>query len=63
MVTLLIVEDEKTVRLLTKAKLSPSYRILEAENGEAAWQILEHNHVDLLMVDIMMPTPSMPERS
>ena len=55
MVTLLIVEDEKTVRLLTKAKLSPSYRILEAENGEAAWQILEHNHVDLLMVDIMMP--------
>lgn len=55
MVTLLIVEDEKTVRLLTKAKLSPSYRILEAENGEAAWQILEYNHVDLLMVDIMMP--------
>ena len=40
---------------MTKAKLSPSYRLLGAENGGAAWQILVHNHVDLLLVDIKMP--------
>lgn len=41
MVTILIVEDEPTVRLLTKAKLHSLYRILEAENGEEALEVLE----------------------
>ncbi len=55
MVTLLIVEDDRMVRLLTRAKLGPAYRILEAENGEAALEVLDHEHVDLLVVDIQMP--------
>ncbi|MCD8084744.1 MAG: response regulator transcription factor [Clostridiales bacterium] len=55
MVTILTVEDDKMVRLLTKAKLSPRYRILEAANGQEALDILEHEHVDLLIVDIQMP--------
>lgn len=54
MVTLLIVEDDQIVRLLTKAKLGVSYRILEAKNGEAALEVLDHEHVDLLVVDIQM---------
>lgn len=55
MVTILLVEDEPTVRLLTKAKLHSRYRILEAENGEEALEALDHEHVDLLIVDIQMP--------
>lgn len=55
MVTILIVEDDAGVRLLTRAKLQSRYHILEAENGEAALEVLDHNHVDLLIVDIQMP--------
>lgn len=55
MVTILTVEDDKMVRLLTKAKLSPRYRILEAANGQEALDVLEHEHIDLLIVDIQMP--------
>lgn len=55
MVTILLVEDDYTVRLLTKTKLSPSYKILEACNGVEALGIMDHNAVDLLIVDIQMP--------
>lgn len=55
MVTVLLVEDEPTVRLLTKAKLHSLYKVLEAENGEDALEVLDHEHVDLLIVDIQMP--------
>lgn len=55
MVTILVAEDDKAVRLLTKAQLSDTYRIAEAENGEDALSVLEHEHVDLCIVDIMMP--------
>lgn len=55
MVTILIVEDDKMVRLLTKAQLSSLYKILEAENGEDALDVLDHHHVDLMIVDIQMP--------
>ncbi len=55
MVKILLVEDEKAVRALTKVKLSGKYEILEAEDGLAAFDVLEHTHVDLMIVDIMMP--------
>lgn len=55
MVTLLIVEDDEMIRLLTKTKLSPHYHILEAGNGEEALSVYENNHVDLMIVDVMMP--------
>ena len=55
MVTILLVEDEPTVRLLTKAKLHSLYKVLEAENGEDALEVLDHEHVDLLIADIQMP--------
>ncbi|MCD8381723.1 MAG: response regulator transcription factor [Clostridiales bacterium] len=55
MVTILIVEDDRMVRLLTKAKLSPQYSIREAANGQEALDVLDHEHIDLLIVDIQMP--------
>ncbi len=55
MVTILIVEDDQMVRLLTKTKLSQLYKIKEAADGEEALEVLDHVHVDLLIVDIQMP--------
>ena len=55
MISVLLVEDEPMVRLLTKEKLSPSYHVLEAGDGEIPLDVLDHEHVDLLIVDIQMP--------
>ena len=55
MVTILLVEDDPAVRLLVKAKLRNRYRILEACDGEAALQVLDTAHADLMIVDICMP--------
>ena len=55
MITILIVEDDDMVRLLTKTKLAPLYRIEEAANGKEALEVLDHKHIDLLIVDIQMP--------
>ncbi len=55
MVKVLLVEDEKAVRALTKLKLKDKYEIIEAEDGLKAFDALEHERVDLIIVDIMMP--------
>lgn len=55
MVTILIIEDEASIRMLTRAKLKDEYNIIEAENGAAALEIMEHNHIELIIADIMMP--------
>ncbi|MCD8036168.1 MAG: response regulator transcription factor [Clostridiales bacterium] len=55
MVTILIVEDDDMVRLLTKIRLGSSYNILDAKDGEEALEILDHEHVDLIVADIQMP--------
>ena len=55
MVRVLLVEDDAAMRLLTKTKLKSEYEILEAADGLKALDILDHNHVDLMIVDIMMP--------
>ena len=52
--TILVVDDEEVIRDLCTRALS-DYRILEAENGRRALDILEQHDVDLLLVDIMMP--------
>ncbi len=55
MVKILLIEDEKAVRLLTKAKLKDKYEILEAANGEEALDVIDSVKVDLIIADIMMP--------
>lgn len=55
LVTILVVEDNENVRRLTKTQLSCLYNIKEAQNGEEALDILDHESVDLLLVDIQMP--------
>ena len=55
MLTILIVEDDKNTRLLSRARLKSYYAIEVAEDGEKALEILEHKHIDLIIADIQMP--------
>lgn len=55
MITILVVEDDRAIRTLTRAQLSSSYHILEASDGEDALRVLDSAHADLLIVDVMMP--------
>ena len=56
MFQILVVEDDTNARKLMKAVLQRAeYSVLTAENGEDALQQLDTNHVDLILLDIMMP--------
>lgn len=55
MIRVLVVEDDRSVRLLTRTQLRSEYQILEAEDGEAALELLEHEKADIILVDICMP--------
>ena len=55
--TILIVDDEDTIRTLMKELLGElGYRTLEADNGPAGLEILEsREHIDLLITDVGLP--------
>lgn len=56
--TVLLVEDEESVRELVRETLeSKGYRVLEAENGEAALRLTAKlsQPVDVLITDVVMP--------
>jgi PAS domain S-box-containing protein len=56
--TILLVEDEDNVRKLVRRLLeSYQYRVLEANNGATAFELLEKNNtgIDLLLTDVVMP--------
>ena len=56
--TILIVEDEINLRRLARQYLeTQGYRILEAEDGAAALQIVDGHKgtIDLLLTDVIMP--------
>ena len=55
MATILVVEDDKHIRLLTTARLKPHYTVLTACDGEEALDVFYKQHVDLIVADIMMP--------
>lgn len=55
--TILIADDEERIRMLVADFLRKSgYRVLSAEDGEAAQRLFEQSErVDLMILDIMMP--------
>ena len=54
--TILLVDDEKLVRMVAKQRLGKlNHRMLEAENGREALDILRRENVDLVISDWMMP--------
>lgn len=62
--TILLVEDEVPVRIFASNALqNKGYKILEADNGSSALEIIdkEQGNIDLIITDIIMPELNGPE--
>jgi len=55
MATVLVVEDDRNMRLLTSARLKDSYNVVTACDGSEALDVIHKGGVDLIISDIMMP--------
>ena len=56
MFSILVVEDNESLNKMMSAKLKmETYNVFSAFNGEEALDILEHEHIDLIISDVMMP--------
>lgn len=56
MFNILVVDDDKNTRLLLKAVLEKeNYTVFTAQNGIEAVELLDREHIDLAVLDIMMP--------
>ncbi|MNE39726.1 Heme response regulator HssR [compost metagenome] len=56
MISILVVEDDKHVRRLLEAVLKrEGYDVFTAEDGHKALDVLDIQHIDLIILDIMMP--------
>ncbi|MFV0465597.1 MAG: response regulator transcription factor [Lachnospiraceae bacterium] len=56
MFQILIVEDDRsTSRLMQVVLGKEGYQIIAASNGNAALDCIEHHHIDLILMDVMMP--------
>lgn len=56
MFRILVVDDDKNTRLLLKAVIqSENYQVFTAENGTEALQVMDREHIDLVVLDVMMP--------
>jgi DNA-binding response OmpR family regulator len=53
---ILVVDDDKNTRLLFQAVLETAgYTVSAAADGEAALAIMDRTHIDLVVLDVMMP--------
>lgn len=53
---ILVVEDDKNTRRLMCVVLeAENYTVFTAENGQKALEVLDREHIDLAVLDIMMP--------
>ncbi|WP_373212204.1 response regulator transcription factor [Ruminococcus sp. 5_1_39BFAA] len=55
MATILIVEDDRNMRLLTEARLVDHYTVATACDGIEALERIHRGGIDLIVADIMMP--------
>lgn len=56
MFQILVVDDDKNTRMLFKAVLeAANYSVLTAQDGVEALAIMDDHHVDLVVLDVMMP--------
>lgn len=56
MFQILVIDDDKNIRFFIKEALEINhYTVYTASNGLEALEILNNNHIDLAIVDIMMP--------
>jgi DNA-binding response OmpR family regulator len=55
MATILVVEDDRNLRLLTAARLEDQYTVVCACDGVEALEYIHKGGIDLIIADIMMP--------
>lgn len=55
MATILVVEDDRNMRLLTSARLKDNYTVKTACDGKEALEVIYKGGIDLIVADIMMP--------
>lgn len=56
MFQILVVDDDKNTRRLMEAVLkAENFAVFTAENGEKALDLMERQHIDLIILDVMMP--------
>ncbi|RKZ32642.1 response regulator [bacterium] len=56
MATILVVDDEKNIRILYQEELeAEGYKVLTAENADEAIKILDNEKVDVVVLDLRMP--------
>lgn len=56
MFRILVVDDDKHTRMLMQAILeNENYTVFLARNGEEALDVIDSEHVDLVVLDVMMP--------
>ena len=56
MFRILVVDDDKNTRFLFKTILEKAnYTVLAASNGEEALEMMDKEHIDLAVLDVMMP--------
>lgn len=53
--TLLIIDDDEAIHILTKSLLGKQYHLKHARNGQDAIDILSEDQIDLILSDIHMP--------
>ena len=52
---LLIVDDQLEIRKLIRLTLVRRYDLLEAEDAAGAWEIIQRERPDAVLLDVMMP--------
>ena len=56
MATILLIDDDASIRMIFQVTLEQAgYHVLTAEHGKHGLRLLEHQAVDLIIVDIFMP--------
>ena len=56
MFQIMVVEDDKSTAKLMRAVLSHNgYKVFQAANGQEALEMLDYQHIDLIVLDVMMP--------
>ena len=55
MATILVVEDDRNMRLLTAARLEDQYTVVTAADGLEALEHIHKGGIDMIIADIMMP--------
>lgn len=53
--TILVVDDQPSIRKIVCVQLGPGYNLLQADGADAAQRLLKAHRVDLILCDVRMP--------